>query len=229
MCGRARLTSDVSELKRIFSVPPESPAPNFAANWNAAPGQDLPVLRALREEGMRRLDLARWGLVPFWAKDPKPGYSTFNAKAESLSEKPAFRAAFRRRRCIVPFDGFYEWKKSGREKEPYAIAHADGSLLAMAGLWESWRSPQGETLKSFAVVTTAANALLVELHDRMPVILDKQAWGLWLGEEPAGEEELKSLLVPYPDERLRMWRVSRKVGNIRNNDPSLVAPLALVG
>lgn len=226
MCGRARLSSDVSEIRRAFAIPPERPAPNFAANWNAAPTQDLPILRYFAEEHERGLEIRRWGLIPFWAKDPKIGYATFNAKAEGLSERPAFREAFRRRRCLVPFDSFYEWKKAGRDKLPYAIAHADGSLLAMAGLFENWRSPAGETIRSFSIVTTAANALLSSLHDRMPVILDKEAWPSWLGEEPAKPEELHSLLVPYPDARLRMWPVDKRVGNVRNNDPSLVAEAA---
>jgi putative SOS response-associated peptidase YedK len=227
MCGRARLSSDVSEIRRTFAIPPQRPAPNFAANWNAAPTQDLPIVRYFAEDEARGLELRRWGLVPFWAKDLKIGYATFNAKAESLSAKPAFREAFRRRRCLVPFDSFYEWKKRGRDKQPYAIAHAHGSLLAMAGLFENWRSPQGDSVKSFTIVTTAANALVSLLHDRMPAILDKEAWQAWLGEEPAKPEELRSLLVPYPAERLRMWPVSKRVGNVKNNDPSLVAEAAL--
>ncbi len=210
-----------------MEIPPERPTPNFAANWNAAPTQDLPVARYFAEEHGRGLELRRWGLIPFWAKDLKIGYSTINAKAESLALKPVFREAFRRRRCLVPFDSFYEWKKVGRGKEPYAIAHADGSLLAMAGLFENWRSPAGETVKSFTIVTTPANTLVCELHDRMPAILDKEAWKAWLGEEPAQPEELRSLLVPYPAERLKMWPVSKRVGDVSNNDPSLVAEVAL--
>jgi putative SOS response-associated peptidase YedK len=232
MCGRARLSSDASELKRVFGIPQERPTPNIPANWNAAPTQELPVVRAdpaLRE---RSLDLMRWGLVPFWAKDAKIGYSTFNAKAEGIDGKPAFREAFRRRRCLVPFDSFYEWKKVGKARTPYAVARADRQVMALAGLWDLWRAPVGdkaggETLHSFTIVTTAANALLAPLHERMPVILDPADWPLWLGEAPAEPAELKALLRPCPPEILTVWPVSPRVGNVRNNDPALIEPIAL--
>ena len=198
MCGRARLSSDVSEIKLVFSIPPERPTPNIPANWNAAPTEDLPVVRYDARAGGRSLDVMRWGLVPFWAKDIKVGFSNINAKAETIDTRPAFREAFARRRCLVPFDCFYEWKKLGKEREPYAVALADRRLMALAGLWESWRSPAGERVRSFTIVTTAPNALLAELHDRMPVILAPEDWPLWLGERPADPEQLKALLKPYP-------------------------------
>ncbi|MGH7053440.1 MAG: SOS response-associated peptidase [Stellaceae bacterium] len=231
MCGRARLSSDADTLKRVFGIPPERPTPNIAANWNAAPTQDLPVVRHDAATRERSLDIMRWGLVPFWAKDIKIGYSTFNAKAEGIDGKPAFREAFRKRRCLVPFDSFYEWKKTGKARQPYAIARADRRPMALAGLWEVWRSPVGdqagsETLRSFTIVTTAANALLAPLHERMPVLLDPADWPLWLGEVPAEPAELKALLRPYPPEALVLWPVSPRVGNVRNNDPTLVEPLA---
>lgn len=226
MCGRARLSSDASELKRVFGIPPQRPTPNIAANWNAAPTQDLPVVRTDAAARERSLDIMRWGLVPFWAKDAKIGYSTFNAKAEGIEGKPAFREAFRRRRCLVPFDSFYEWKKVGKARQPYAIARADRYLMALAGLWDLWRSPEGETLRSFTIITTAANALLAPLHERMPVILDPADWPLWLGEREAGPDELKALLRPCPPEILTLWPVSPRVGNVRNNDPALIEPVA---
>ena len=234
MCGRASLFSDFSEIRRVFAIPPGQPAPNFAANWNAAPTQDLPVVLYDAAAQQRRLDIMRWGLVPFWAKDAKIGYSTFNAKAEGIDGKPAFREPFRRRRCLVPVDGFYEWKKAGGRRQPYAIARADRGLLALAGLWDVWRPPQGhraggesgETIKSFTIVTTDANALLAPLHERMPVILDPEDWPSWLGESATGPAELKALLRPCPPERLTLWPVSPRVGNVRNNDPALFAPIA---
>jgi putative SOS response-associated peptidase YedK len=234
MCGRARLSSDPSELKRAFGIPPQRPTPNIPANWNAAPTQDLPVVRYDAAARERSLDIMRWGLVPFWAKDIKIGYSTFNAKAEGIEGKPTFREAFRQRRCLVPFDSFYEWKKAGKARTPYAIARADRHLLALAGLWEAWRSPVGdkaggETLRSFTIITTAANALLAPLHERMPVILDPADWPLWLGESEAGPAELKALLRPCPPEILALWPVSPRVGNVRNNDPALVEPIAAAG
>jgi putative SOS response-associated peptidase YedK len=227
MCGRARLSSDVSEIKLVFSIPPERPPPNFAASWNVAPTDSLPVVRYDARAGERSLDVMRWGLVPFWAKDIKVGFSNINAKAEGIDTRPAFREAFQRRRCLVPLDNFYEWKKLGKERQPYAVALADRRLMAMAGLWESWRSPAGERLRSFAIVTTAANALLAPAHDRMPVILGPENWPLWLGEAPANPAQLQALLVPYPAGDMVIWPVDRRVGNVRNNDPSLIEPVAL--
>jgi putative SOS response-associated peptidase YedK len=229
MCGRARLSSDVSEIKLVFSIPPERPAPNFAASWNVAPTDPLPVVRYDARAGERSLDVMRWGLVPYWAKDIKIGYSTFNAKAEGIDARPAFRAAFARRRCLVPLDSFYEWKKLGSERQPYAVALADRRLMAMAGLWETWRSPDGERLRSCTIVTTEPNELLAPLHDRMPVILGPENWGIWLGETPADPNQLKRLLVPYPANDMIIWPVDRRVGNVKNNDPSLIEPITLAG
>src|ERR1700731_4183471 len=141
MCGRARLSSDVSEIKIVFSIPPERPTPNIAPSWNVAPTDPLPIVRYDAKEGQRSLEVMRWGLIPYWAKDIKIGYSTINARAEEIETKPAFREAFRQRRCLVPLDSFYEWKKVGTGKQPYAIALADRRLMGMAGLWETWRSP----------------------------------------------------------------------------------------
>jgi len=229
MCGRARLSSDVSEIKLVFSIPPERPTPNIAANWNAAPTEDLPVVRYDARAGQRSLDVLRWGLVPFWAKDIKVGFANINAKAETVDTKPAFREAFTRRRCLVPFDCFYEWKKLGKERQPYAVALADRRLMAVAGLWETWRSPAGERVRSFAIVTTAPNALLAALHDRMPVILASESWPLWLGERSADPEQLKSLLKPYPADYMVVWPVDRRVGNVNNKDPALIEPAAAIG
>ncbi|MGH7062095.1 MAG: SOS response-associated peptidase, partial [Stellaceae bacterium] len=182
MCGRARLSSDVSEIKLVFSVPPQRPSPNFAASWNVAPTDSLPIVRYDAQAGERSLDLMRWGLVPYWSKDIKIGYSTINAKAEGIDTRPAFREPFQRRRCLVPLDSFYEWQKIGNERQPYAVALSDRRLMAMAGLWDNWRSSAGERLRSFTIVTTTPNPLLAPLHNRMPVILDPEAWPLWLGE-----------------------------------------------
>ena len=229
MCGRARLSSDVSEIKLAFSIPPERPTPNIPANWNAAPTEDLPIVRYDPRAGQRSLDVMRWGLVPFWAKDLKVGFSNINAKAETIDTRPAFREAFMRRRCVVPFDCFYEWKKLGKERQPYAVALADQRPMALAGLWETWRAPGGERVRSFAIATTAPNALLSELHDRMPVILAPEDWPTWLGERSVGPEELKSLLRPYPAETMRIWPVDKRVGDPKNKDPALIEPAAVAG
>lgn len=227
MCGRARLSSDVSEIKLVFSIPPERPTPNVPANWNAAPTEDLPIIGYDAKAGRRSLDVMRWGLVPFWAKDIKVGFANINAKAEGIDAKPAFREAFVRRRCLIPFDCFYEWKKLGKDREPYAVGLADRKTMALAGLWETWRSPAGERVRSFAIVTTAANDLLAPIHDRMPVILSPESWPVWLGERAADPQELKSLLVSYPADDMAVWPVDKRVGNVNNKDPGLIEPAAV--
>jgi putative SOS response-associated peptidase YedK len=218
MCGRVRLSSDVSEIKLVFSIPPHRPTPNFPPSWNVAPTDPLPVVRYDAKAGERSLDLLRWGLVPYWAKDIKVGFANINAKAEGIETKPAFRDAFQRRRCLVPVDNFYEWKRTGAGKQPYAIALADRGLMALAGLWENWRSPAGEWVRSFAIVTMTPN-------ERMPVILGPDVWSQWLGEEPADPAGLEALLAPYPAEEMTCWPVSLRVGNVKNNDPSLIEPV----
>jgi len=224
MCGRARLSSDVSEIKLVFSIPPHRPAPNIAPSWNVAPTDPLPVVRYDAKAGERSLDVMRWGLVPFWAKDIKVGFSNINAKAEGIETKPAFREALQRRRCLVPVDNFYEWKKLGEQKQPYAVALADRRLMALAGFWENWRSPAGERIRSFAIVTTTPNELCAELHNRMPVILPPEVWPEWLGEQPASPARLKTLLAPYAAAQMVAWPVSPRVGNVKNNDASLIEP-----
>jgi putative SOS response-associated peptidase YedK len=222
MCGRVRLSSDVSEIKLVFSIPPHRPTPNFPPSWNVAPTDSLPVVRYDVKAGERSLDMLRWGLVPFWAKDLKVGFANINAKAEGIENRPAFREAFQRRRCLVPVDSFYEWKKTANGKQPYAIALSDRRLMALAGLWENWRSPAGEWIRSFAIV----NELCAQLHNRMPVVLKPGAWPVWLGEEPADASELKTLLAPIPSEEMTCWPVTARVGNVKNNDPSLIEPIA---
>ena len=158
------------------------------------------------------LEVMRWGLVPFWAKDIKVGFANINAKAEGIENKPAFREAFRQRRCLVPVDNFYEWKKVDGGKQPYAIA--------LKG---------GERVRSFAIITTTPNELCAALHNRMPVVLKPEAWPVWLGEESADASALKALLAPFPSEEMTCWPVSTRVGNVKNNDPSLIAPITAVG
>jgi putative SOS response-associated peptidase YedK len=229
MCGRARLSSDVSEIKLAFRIPPERPTPNFAASWNVAPTDPLPVVRYDAKTHQRSLDVMRWGLVPFWAKDIKVGFANINAKAEGIENKPAFREAFRQRRCLVPVDNFYEWAKTPSGKQPYAIALKSGGLMALAGLCESWRSLAGERVRSFVIITTEPNDLCGAIHNRMPVIVKPETWPAWLGEEPADEPRLKSLLAPYPSDGMVCWPVSPRVGNVKNNDPSLIEPFAAAG
>jgi putative SOS response-associated peptidase YedK len=226
MCGRVRLSSDVSEIKLVFSIPPHRPTPNFPPSWNVAPTDSLPIVRYDRRASERSLDMLRWGLVPFWAKDINVGFANINAKAEGIENKPAFREAFERRRCLVPVDNFYEWQKTATGKQPYAIALADRHLMALAGLWENWRSPAGEWVRSFAIITTSPNEVCAALHNRMPVVLQPENWPIWLGEEPANASELKALLAPFPSEEMICWPVSPGVGNVKNNDASLIELIA---
>lgn len=226
MCGRAKLSTDFSEIKIAFRIPPERPTPNFAASWNIAPTDPMPVVHFDAKAEQRSLDVMRWGLVPYWAKDIKIGYSTFNARAEDIGTKPAFREAFQRRRCLIPLDAFYEWKKTEDGKQPFAIGLKDGGLMAMAGLWENWRSPASEQIRSCTIVTTTPNELCAQLHNRMPVVLKKETWPVWLGEETADATALRALLAPYPSEEMVCWAVSARVGNVKNNDPSLIEPVA---
>jgi putative SOS response-associated peptidase YedK len=215
MCGRAGLSSDVSEIKLVFSIPPHRPTPNIAPSWNVAPTDALPVVRYDRRAGERSLDMMRWGLVPYWAKDTKVGFANINGKAERIENRPAFREAFAQRRCLVPVDDFYEWKKTATAKQPFAITLADGRLMALAGLWENWRSPAGEWVRSFAIIMTTPNELSAELHNRL--VLKPEGWPAWLREEPVDPCQLKAMLAPYPAEEMKC--VSSRVGNVKNNDP----------
>lgn len=221
MCGRVRLPSDYSEIK--IDPFPGAIVNYFTKRWNVPPTLPLPVITS--KEGIRRIEAMRWGLLPSWTKDPKLSYSTFNARADTLDTKPAFHGAWKAgRRCLIVTDGFYEWRKG--DKQPFAVSMGNRSLMMMAGLWESWKSPEGEWLRSCTIITTDANELMMRVHDRMPVILGFEDWPAWLGETPATLAELKAMLRPFPAERLIMWPVDRKVGNVKNEGPELVERIA---
>jgi putative SOS response-associated peptidase YedK len=221
MCGRAKLPEDVSEIKLDLKIDFDQIS-DYQPRCNAAPTSKLPVV--ISNDAGRILTLMRWGLIPSWAKDPKIGYSTFNARAESLVTRAAFRGAWRaRRRCLVLADGYYEWRHA--DKQPFAIALANRGPMTLAGLWDAWRSPAGETIKSFAIITTTANALLAPLHDRMPVVIAPDCWGDWLGENSSPQRAAETLLRPYPDKAMAFWAVDRRVGNVKNDSPDLFDPL----
>lgn len=224
MCGRAFQTSSPDKLQERFGT--IGPLPNQPARFNAAPTQDLLVVRFNPATRERRLDALRWGLVPLWATNLAIGSKAINARAEAIDQKPMFRDAFARRRCLIPVDGFYEWRPATDARIPHAIAHAEGAVLALAGLWERWKSPAGEIVRSFTIVTTTANELLRPLHERMPVMLEPTDFPRWLGETDASPEDLKALLRPYPAEQLRVWPVSRAVNNVRNDEPTLLDAVA---
>jgi putative SOS response-associated peptidase YedK len=220
LCGRARLSSDYSEIKARLKLASPFAAPNLRPSWNIAPTDEMLCIVRDPQSGARKPVKMRWGLIPAWAKDAKLRFTTINARAETIAETPAFRDAWRAgRRCLVITDGFYEWRKGDRQ--PFAVGMTDGGLMVMAGLWETWISPDGEVIVSCTVITTEANGAITPLHDRMPVILAEQDWPLWLGEIPAPDAALHALLRPCPDDALRVWPVSKRVGNVRNNDATL--------
>jgi putative SOS response-associated peptidase YedK len=221
MCGRAKLPTDVSELKLDLKIDWDKLG-EYRPRWNATPTSELPVVTST--QGERTLTAMRWGLIPFWAKDTKIARSTFNARAESVDTTPAFREAWKAgRRCLVVADGYYEWRK--RDKQPFAVALGNRGLMTFAGLWETWRAPDDSTVKSFTIITTRPNALVATIHDRMPVILPSDCWPAWLGEAGASENELKAMLKPYPPERMTLWPVDKRIGNVRNDSPDLFEPL----
>jgi putative SOS response-associated peptidase YedK len=223
MCGRYYRRSDKQRIAEAFrvGVPPSF---EILPDYNVAPTTFQPVVVEDGETGERIFRAMYWGLVPYWAEEPKKlGVSTINAKAESLLEKPMWREPFERRRCLVPADGFYEWQKfNEKTKQPWAIALADDAPLAFAGLWDRWRSKDKKTvLESFAIVTTEANELTAPMHDRMPVILEARDYERWLKREDAGRPPV-DLLRPYDAEKMRTWRVDAAVGNVKNNSAALL-------
>lgn len=228
MCGRFLLRAPPVEIAAIFDIP--GPVANFPPRYNIAPMQDLMAVRFNPATGRRSLDPLRWGLVPRWAEDPGFGAKCINARAEGLAGKPAFRDAFARRRCLVPANGFYEWRRTGRTRTPYAIQPRDGGLFAFAGLWEGWRDPvTRDILRSCTIITCPANAAVAAIHDRMPVILEPADWSAWLGETATAPDALQALLRPLPADRMRIDPVGTRVNNVRNDDPSLVEPMQAEG
>jgi putative SOS response-associated peptidase YedK len=214
MCGRFALYSDPFAIAQRFKT--EAP-PDLRPRYNIAPTQNIPIVR--EEDNKRRFALARWGLIPHWAKDMKIGYSTINARATTVVIKPAFRNAFRHQRCLIPADGFYEWQiiQGSKVKQPWFIVLEDREPMAFAGLWEQWRSPEGEELESCSIIVTEANELMRPIHDRMPVILAPEDWDVWLRSDGKVTGCLQNLLKPYPAERMKSWSVSTMVNNPRND------------
>ena len=225
MCGRFVLKAPFSELVKLYNL--TNIGVNLEPRYNVAPTLDIPVVRSRSEHG-RTLDMLRWGLVPWWAKDTKIGYSTINAKAETIATKPAFRDAFKARRCIIPADAFYEWKKLDvKRKQPYAIVPTKEPVFSFAGLWERWHNKAtDERLTTCTIITTEPNELCAPIHNRMPAILGPESFSKWLGEENASGQELMSLLKPYPAERMRAYPIGAKVGNVKNEGAELLEPIA---
>ncbi len=218
MCGRYYFFTPadiVAERFRVAGFPP------FRPRFNIAPQQEAPVVV---EGAARRLLTMRWGLVPFWSKDPASGYRMINARAETAPERPSFRGPFRRQRALVPADGFYEWRREGKGKRPFALRLSSREPFAMAGLWDRWKTPDGGELLSFTILTTSANEAVSAVHDRMPVILPREAEDAWL-DPTASDGALRALLVPYAG-GMETVPLSTAVNNPRNDGPELLTPVA---
>lgn len=223
MCGRYALYADGEQLAWRFGTPVPYP---ITPRYNIAPSQPILALRYNRDANTREWTHFTWGLVPHWAQDVSIGNRMINARAETLREKPAFRNAYRYRRCIVPVSGFYEWKKAGRTKQPYFVRPTDDLPIGLAGLWETWRSPDGSELETCTIITTDANAVIQPLHPRMAVVLLPDAYEAWLSSDTP-LDALDRLLLPVPDDTLIAYPVSSRVNSPAHDDPSLVAPLSL--
>jgi len=227
MCGRYGRRADKQRIAEWMQAHNTSVFDEtyLAPSYNVAPTDFQPIVR-LDRDGQRELTVMRWGLVPYWAKDSKIGFSTINAKSETVSTSPTFREAMKRRRCLVPAEWFYEWQKTdAKAKQPYAIAMRDDSLFAFAGLWEMWKDrAKDQVLETYTILTTDPNELLEPIHNRMPVILAPRDYQRWL--EPGEPTHLPTdLLRPYPAEEMKAWKVGGAVGNVRNNAPELITPI----
>jgi putative SOS response-associated peptidase YedK len=219
MCGRYAIITAPEAIRRLFGY---HERPNFPARYNVAPTQPIPIVRL--ESGTRHFALVRWGLLPSWVKDPKTFTLLINARGENVLEKPAFRAAMQRRRCLIPADGFYEWKRTGDAKQPYYVRLRSGAPFAFAGLWETWTGPNGEEMETAAIVTTEANGAVSDIHDRMPVMLTPDAFDLWLDCARMDARTAAAAIAPLRDDAIEAYPVSSAVNRVANDNPDLIAP-----
>jgi putative SOS response-associated peptidase YedK len=218
MCGRFSFSPLSKVIEDRFDVKVD---PHYKPRYNCAPSQNLAVIT---NQDRENLNFFKWGLIPFWAKDPKIGYRMINAKAETIAEKPSFKNPFKRKRCLVLSDGFFEWKRiDEKDKIPYRIFLKDEPLFSMAGIWDTWKNEKGEPIHSFSIITTGPNGLMKNIHERMPVILSKEAEKTWLDETPINE--LVPLLKPYPAESMSAYPVSRLVNSPANDRPEVLEPV----
>jgi putative SOS response-associated peptidase YedK len=225
MCGRYRLSRHKQIVEEYFAVP--SGLEDWNPRYNIAPTQPVPVIRQHPKEPRRDLSLMRWGLIPSWARDSSGAARMINARAETAAALPAFRDALKQRRCLLPADGFYEWKRSPAGKQPYCFEVNDGELFAFAGLWDRWRSPDGQWIKSCSILTTAPNTVTALVHDRMPVILTKEDYDLWLDPGITNPALVSELLKPCDPLRMRSYPVSSRVNQVQHDDADCAVPIVL--
>lgn len=219
MCGRFSLTDEIYRLQDQFQFEFNG---EYEPRYNIAPGQ---LILAVGSNGQRRKgNMLKWGLIPYWAKDEKIGYKMINARAESIDEKPSFKHAFKKRRCLILADGFYEWKKTDSVKQPFRFIMKDQKPFAFAGLWETWKK-DGKPVHSCTIITTTSNEIIKDVHDRMPVILPENLYDLWLDPEYENTQHLKTLLTPYPAEKMDKYPVSTLVNSAKNETPECILPL----
>jgi putative SOS response-associated peptidase YedK len=222
MCGRFTQFHSAKAIAKAFQL---SEVPELAPHYNIAPTQTIAVVLQPAPKSERQFRFFRWGLIPSWSKDPAIGARLINARAETVAEKPAFRSAFRHRRCLIPADGFYEWQRQDGQKQPFYFHLQDHQPFAFAGLWEHWQGPEGEDIETCTILTITANELLGPVHDRMPVILSPEAYNTWVDPELQTASQLQPLLCPYPAEQMVAYPVSRAVNRTSFDDPDCIQPL----
>ena len=225
MCGRYRLSRRKQLVEEYFDT--ESDEPEWTPRYNIAPSQPVPVIRQNPKEPRRELSLMRWGLIPSWAKDASVAARMINARSETAGTKPAFRDPLTNRRCLIPADGFYEWQRTGKVKQPYCFEVNDGELFAFAGLWDHWKDPSGQWIKSCSILTTTQNVVASAVHDRMPVILDRTDYDLWLDPGMKNVDALSEMLRPYDARMMRCYPVSGRVNHVANDDAECAKPVEL--
>jgi putative SOS response-associated peptidase YedK len=222
MCGRYRLSRRKQLIEEYFSS--VSGEDDWNPRYNIAPTQSVPVIRQNPKEPRRELSLLRWGLIPSWAKDPSISVQIINARSETAATKPAFRDPLTNRKCLIPADGFYEWQRRGKAKQPYCFEVNDGELFAFAGLWDRWKDPSGEWIKSCSILTTTPNAVTSAVHDRMPVILDPDNYDLWLDPGMTNVEAVSEMLKPFDARQMRYYPISTRINYVANDDAECSAP-----
>jgi putative SOS response-associated peptidase YedK len=225
MCGRYRLSRRKQIIKEHFdSVSGEE---DWSPRYNIAPTQPIPVIRQHPKEPIRQFSLMRWGLIPSWAKDSSVATSMINARSETADTKPAFQDALKSRRCLIPADGFYEWQRTGKAKQPYCFEVGEGELFAFAGIWDRWKDPSGSWIKTCSILTTTPNAVTSTVHDRMPVILDPESYDLWLDPGMTNVAAASELLKPYDPGTMRCYTVSTRINHVANDDEECSRPFEL--